>query len=333
MGRMIDVLRTADRRPEPTAAVESVTTAEIDDADDEPIVADTELDTPPLEDDNDVPFIEVGGPREPALRIVPAPQPVLSVAGVCDPGIAVGPVSQRPATDDIVRPILRPAEAPPPLFTIRFQPVHAARLGSRGPAAELIAFHQPDHPVSVQYRSLAAEIARQLPGSQPRVLVFAGAADGVGTSTVVLNLALTLARQDARVTVADAHAARPALANRLGLPNGPGLREVIAGQMPPAWALQETAHPNLHVLPAGVAGNRRDGTDLGAIVELLRDCSDCVLLDAGVWGDAAADLAAAGDAVYLVVREESATTPAALALQEDILDRTGRLRGCVLTRR
>jgi hypothetical protein len=88
----------------------------------------------------------------------------------------------------------------------------------------------------------------------------------------------------------------------------------------------------LHVLPAGVAGNRRDGTDLGAIVELLRDCSDCVLLDAGVWGDAAADLAAAGDAVYLVVREESATTPAALALQEDILDRTGRLRGCVLTR-
>src|SRR5438034_5512352 len=32
-------------------------------------------------------------------------------------------------------------------------------------------------------RSLPAEIARQLPGSLPRVLLFAGAAGGVGTST------------------------------------------------------------------------------------------------------------------------------------------------------
>jgi MinD-like ATPase involved in chromosome partitioning or flagellar assembly len=201
----------------------------------------------------------------------------------------------------------------------------------------LIAFHQPDHAVSVQYRSLSAEIARQLPGTLPRVLVFTGVADGVGTSTVVLNLALTLARQDAKVTVADAHLARPALAARLGLPAGPGFREVLAGQMPSAWVLQETAHPNLLVLPAGgvpacgSAGAHREGTDLGAIVESLRDRTECVLIDAGVWGDAAADLAASADAVYLVVRDDAANTPAAVATQEEILERTGRLRGCVLT--
>ena len=105
--------------------------------------------------------------------------------------------------------------------------------------------------------------------------------------------------------------------------------------MPPTWVLQETAHPNLLVLPAGVAGRRREGMDLGPIVELLRDRSDCVLLDAGPWADTAtaADLAAGSDAVYLVLGEESVGTPAAAALQERVLERTGRLRGCVLTQR
>jgi Mrp family chromosome partitioning ATPase len=199
----------------------------------------------------------------------------------------------------------------------------------------LIAFHQPDHPVSEQYRTLAAEIARQLPGTQPRVLLFTGAANGVGTSTVLLNLAMTLARQDAKVTVVDAHTARPALAARLGLPDGPGLREVLAGQVPPAWCLQETAHPNLMVLPSGTSGKRKDGVEASAILEALRERSDCVLLDAGPWSDTAplADLASGSDAVYLVLKQDSATSPDVTALQEEILSETGRLRGCVITSR
>ena len=85
----------------------------------------------------------------------------------------------------------------------------------------------------------ACSIARSPPrspgncrGRRRGCLLFAGAADDVGTSTVLLNLAVTLARQEATVTVVDAHLARPALADRLGLPPAPGLREVLAGQMP-----------------------------------------------------------------------------------------------------
>jgi hypothetical protein len=338
MGRMSDILRTADRRPAPddtaapTPAEPATNSADLDDADDETTIHDTEVEpgTPPIEDDDDVPFIEVGGPREPALRLIPSPAPTNDDGPNERPGslgktLLLGPnPAARTGTT---------GQDPPGLFTIRFQPVHAARLGSRAPVAELVAFHQPDHPVSVQYRSLAAEIARQLPGTLPRVLLFAGSAGGVGTSTVVLNLAMTLARQESRVMVADAHLAHPALAARLGLPSGPGLREVLAGHMPPAWVLQETAHPNLVVLPAGVAGTRRDGAEFNAIVSLLRDRSDCVLIDAGPWSDAAADLAASCDAVYLVMREEAIGTPAGTELQEEVLERTGRLRGCVLTQR
>jgi Mrp family chromosome partitioning ATPase len=340
MGRMIDILRTADRRPaallapaaepaEPIPRPEPMARDEVSDARSAAPAPNPNLmnpDAPALEDDNDVPFIEVGGPREPALRLVAAPeQKNLGPMGL------LGPITPAP------RPQFTPREEKDPLtlFTIRFQPVHAARLGGRSPVAELIAFHHPDHPISVQYRSLAAEIARQLPGTLPRILLFTGAVGGVGTSTVLLNLAMTLARQDAKVTVADAHLARPALAARLGLPDGPGLREVLAGTMPPAWCLQETAHPNLLVLPAGTVGQQRVGVDLAAILEMLRDRSDCVLLDAGPWVDGAiaTDLATGSDAVYLVMSHEAASTAAAVTMQEEILDRTGRLRGCVLTQR
>jgi Mrp family chromosome partitioning ATPase len=356
MGRMIDMMRGAERRPNviptPAAAapeVEDEGPVAIVVAEDRPITA------PPLEDDDAVPFIEVGGPRgEPNLRIVPAPaiaherklevhpSPAQAGPGTREAGgpgarAAVLPLEPTAALAPVPSPASRERgeSQTPALFTIRFQPVHAARLGGRGPIAELITFHQPDHPVSVQYRSLAAEIARQLPGPLPRVLLFTGAADGVGTSTVVLNLAITLARQETKVTVADAHLARPALAQRLGLPAGPGWREVIAGQMPAAWCLQETAQSNLLVLPAGVSGELRHGSDAGKVVEALRDRSDCVLLDAGPWGESesAADLAASSDAVYLVLWQDAAQSPEAAALQDEVLTQTGRLRGCVLTQK
>lgn len=322
MGRMIDILRNAERRPETQSVKaldhESATIGtELAQGVDETASLKTDL---PIfdEDDPTVPFIEVGAGREPTQRLLP-------------------PLPTKPR---IVEPAAPIAVAPSPpaalgLISIRFQPVHPARMGKRNIATEIVAFHQPDHPVSVQYRSLSVEISRQLPGSLPRVLLICGMSDGVGTSTVALNLAVTIARQDLRVTIVDANLTRPALADRLGLPSGPGLKEVLAGQMPPAWCLQESIQSNLVVLPAGASGVPRSGAELVPIIEMLRDRSDCVLLDGGPWNDAAVanELASACDAVYLVMRQELAATPAAIEMQELIVQKTGRLRGCVLTER
>jgi Mrp family chromosome partitioning ATPase len=330
MGRMIDILRSPDRRPtastsasETAPVVEKETIAAVD----EPHVTTHGAETAaPMEDDDDVPFIEVGGPREPSLRLIPSPSP--------GRGESRGEAAERkpkvlPLTPD---PSPQRAEGRRgSLLTIRFHPVHAATISGRGPVAELIAYHQPDHAVSGQYRMLAAEIARQLPGAQPKVLLFAGGADGVGASTVLLNLAVTLARQDAGVTLVDANLARPALAQRLGLPGGPGLREVLAGRMPAAWCLQETVQPNLFVLPGGIASPQGDEYDMSPILGVLRERGDWTLIDAGRWDEAplTASLAGMCDAVYLVVRQEALTESA--ALQESVMQQTGRLRGCVLT--
>src|SRR5437764_1222048 len=121
-------------------------------------------------------------------------------------------------------------------MTIRFRALSAPGLlppsASRF-APELIAFHQPDHPISGQYRDLATGLLAQTPAEQPRVLFFTSSAPGAGTTTVVLNTAVTLARDNLlRVAVLDAHLRRAAVAGRLGLPDGAGLREVLAGGAP-----------------------------------------------------------------------------------------------------
>jgi Mrp family chromosome partitioning ATPase len=309
---MADILRSAERAT--LARPESLATRPTPDAD------------PPDVESGEVPFIEVGGPREPVLRLLPGPPPRPT-----PPPPPSEPGDEPPEDSGSDGP-----PPPPGLFTIRFQPVRAGRRAGRGLGPELIAYHQPEHPISVQYRSLAAEIIAQLPGVGPRVLLFTAAATGAGTTTVLLNLAVTLARRDdTRVTAVDAHLARPALAARLGLSAGPGLGEALARQTPLAWCVQETPQPNLLVLPAGKAAAPRADGSLAGLLEPLRARNNWVLVDAGPWEDGPepAELAEGCDAVYLVLRAGDAGTPAAAALQDAVLEATGRLRGCVLTQR
>src|SRR5262245_43598080 len=163
---------------------------------------------------SEVPYIEIGNPSEPQLRIVES-----------------API-ESPVAAQLVEPAsvlkINAESLPPGLFTIRFRPVIAGELPGRGFGSEIITFHDSEHPISEQYRLLLAEIALQLPNGPPRVLVFSGATAEAGTTTIVMNLAVTIARTGAsRVTVVDANFARPALAEKLGLSNSPGLRDVL----------------------------------------------------------------------------------------------------------
>jgi Mrp family chromosome partitioning ATPase len=265
-----------------------------------------------------VPFIEVGG--------APAASP--------EPPVPAPITVRAPEPEPVLKLITE--SLPPGLFTVRFRPVVAGHLPGRGFGPELIAFHDPDHPISEQYRLLAAEIALQLPNGPPRVLLFTGGTAEAGTTTVLLNMALTLARTGAnRVTVVDANLARPAVAERLGLASGPGLCDVLAGRTPIPWAVQNTRHANLRALVAGRLTSPPDETAFPPVVDRLRSESDWVLIDAPTWTRPAESvpLADCCDALYLVTRQPDADTPQTVDLQRGFLESTGRLKGCVLTQR
>ncbi|HJZ58342.1 MAG TPA: hypothetical protein VKE74_25595, partial [Gemmataceae bacterium] len=270
------------------------------------------------------------GRGEPA---VPESKPAL--AAVAEPTAEA--TAQTPAP--LAREFPRLAHAPRYL-SVTFHNLTGTRARGTIEGADpgLVALHLPDHPVSAEYRTLRDEIRAQLPEPAPRVLLFTAATTEVGTSTVLLNLAVTLAREEApRVLVIDANISRPAIARMLALKPAPGLSEVLATKVPLAWAAQSSSVPNLQALAAGAASGSTAsaiGEDLPRLIEQLRQWYDWVLIDGGVWGvvpDRDATCPAA-DAVYLVTREADVARPEFTGLRGWVKELGGLLRGYITTR-
>lgn len=202
-------------------------------------------------------------------------------------------------------------------------------------SAELIAYHQPDHTVSGQYRRLAEQLRAQLEQAEPRAILLCGAGRSAGTTTVTLNLAITLALASERVAVLDANLLRPAVAAKLGIANTPGLAEVLTRRAPLPWAVRVCAVEGLHVLPcpSGVALDAQATARLAAVVDGLRAKHDWVIVDAGVMGQGQewAVLTAACEATYLVLRQEDVDAPELTTVQSQVETSGGQLRGYVLT--
>ena len=269
---------------------------------------------------HDVPFIEIGGPNGPVFSAVPP---------------RTTPKPAEPPPD-------YPRLASPARFlSVTFRDATVkARLAPtvEGPDAELVALHHPDHPVSGEYRVFRDEVRKQLPEAASKVLLFTAAAPEAGTTTVLLNLAVTLAAEkNTRVLVIDANVTRPGVAHKLALKAAPGLVEVLAHQLPLTWALQPTAAPNLQALAAGAvlaSTPTTIGLDLPKLVNQLRQWFDWVLVDGGVWGVVPErdGTCPSADAVYLVTREADVGRSEFTGLRGWVKELGGVLRGFVTTK-
>jgi Mrp family chromosome partitioning ATPase len=271
----------------------------------------------------------------PPLRLAPTADAEAAPDGEeAMPFIEVGP---RRSSIEGSPEVLAFAPPPAPLVpqvTFRSMPAAPSRL-----AAELLTAHQPEHAVSAQYVRLLEAVTTTTAASGAKVLLFTGLRGVVGTTTVLLNVAITAARQGrGRIVVVDAQWRAPAVANRLGLEEVPGLREVLAGTMPLERALRTTEVPHLTALTAGVGVGdvvRFQAETLGSVLRRLRQQFDLVLLDAPAW-DGRPDvvaLAAAGDAALLVVPPDDADTVAVDDLCRHLPAQGVRLVGCVVAGR
>jgi len=191
--------------------------------------------------------------------------------------------------------------------------------------------------VSEQYRTLAEGISGQLPVGRPQVILFTALEPEIGTTTVLLNTAITYARQGRlRVAVVEANLSHPALARRLGIPEAPGLRELLAGSAALNEVLHETGQPNLSALPGGDGGMPRMlGEAIRPALRQLRERFDLILLDAPCW-DGRPEMVALGsacDLTYLVLSDASAETAETEAWIRTLPQQGARLRGSIVTQR
>ena len=265
----------------------------------------------------------------------------------CDPMsyIEVGPQRFFEASADVLAASPATSVLPRPHNTLLRSLVPAPP--KRGLAPELVAYHAPGQPSSARYSDLLAsllEAGRIRAGVTCRTLLLSAAQTGIGTTTVLLNLAISAARQDLRVVVVDANLRRPALADRLALPTGPGLTDVLAGEVGLEDALQATAQENLFVLAAGSpTALLADETSIRDVVRKLTADHDLVLIDgpriehplpaAGrAWDSRAVSLlAAVSQAMYLVVPTAEAESDATRELTAGLAARALPLAGCIVT--
>jgi capsular exopolysaccharide synthesis family protein len=141
-----------------------------------------------------------------------------------------------------------------------------------------------------------------------RVFVVSSSVPSEGKTTVVINLAITLALAGQRIALVECDLRRPRIAERLGLDDGVGTTTVLIGQISLDEALQKHSDSGLSVLTAGRRPpNPSELLQSHAMEELIRDLRsrfDVVLLDAPPLLPVtdAALLASQSDGLIMVVR-------------------------------
>jgi capsular exopolysaccharide synthesis family protein len=191
-------------------------------------------------------------------------------------------------------------------------PLAAIRtLSLRLPApSPLLPFEKGQQRPSEQYRILRTKIGQH--PKQPHLIVVSSPAPGDGKSVSAINIAGALSmKTEGQVLLLDADLRKSAIHVQLGLPESPGLTDVLRGACTLEEALVHIPEfPNLFVMSAGTpAGNPVELLDSPAwpgLCARLRGLFRYVVLDSPPAG-AVADydlIQAVCDGVILVVRPD-----------------------------
>ncbi len=326
MGRTLEVLKHARMSPGTLKIAPEPTTVS------QPMIL------PILDNSDEVPFIEVGGPNH-----------YLHGASVvmAQTGRGSKLEEKKDPSSSILDPHFSKLDLVSNLeflpLSVAFHPLgslHSIETATGLIASDLTVYHQPDGLASQEFRSVANGIQHQLAAGGRHVLFLTAVSARAGTTTTVLNLAMTWAKHEKRkVLVIDAAEARAAAAAKMGLSNNPGLTNVLKGTVPLAQALQETKQAGCTILAAGEPiADSNTAPQPKAMRDLLRQARkefDLILLDALPWNEDSGtiSMASGADAVYLVLRQSETKTPKV----DEVIRRIQRydifLGGCVITHR
>lgn len=310
-----------------------------------------------------IPYVEVGGPEGVVTSIhSPASQTAKHITHIPVREVAPQQVYTQPVYQQVQPVYAQPVYAQPqytqPQYTQpTYQPVHQPQYLSvqlhrvvqqpmpmhtmqtvhSDVVPEVVAYHQPQHGVSNEYRVLKDEIRQQLTEIGPKAIYFTSAKQHSGTTTVLLNLAATLALEtnESKVIVVDADFDTPISARRLAAGEHHGLTDVLGQNVPLAWAIQPTGVPRVQVLSAGVSELRAAGaTDMPRLITQLKQWFDYVLIDGGRWGQRTDrdTVVTVCDAVYAVSRSTDLERTEFTNLRNTVAHAGGQLRGYITTR-
>ena len=194
----------------------------------------------------------------------------------------------------------------------------------------------PGEALAEGFRRLRSLLPEPEPGPRGASMMLAGSHPKEGTTAVACGLAIAMAETGARVVLVDANLRTPGVGRYLALDSGPGLADVLAGQVSVRSVLRDSLDGRLTVLPCGEStadpGVLLASPRLGAAVRALTETFDVVLVDGPPLHGVADSvvLSKATDSSLLVVRANH-TRVADVERSKDLLERVGaHLAGAVL---
>ncbi|ADL07276.1 CpsD/CapB family tyrosine-protein kinase [Thermosediminibacter oceani] len=204
--------------------------------------------------------------------------------------------------------------------------------------AQLFVMDDPKSVVSEAFRVLRTNLQFSSIDRPLKKVVVTSSIPQEGKSTVIANLAVSIASAGSRVLLVDADLRRPKLYKLFLLENYKGLSNLLAEDLPLDTVVNTTKVENLHVItsgpvppnPAEVLGSAKMKNFLDEVASLY----DMVLIDAPPVNSVAdaAILSTLVDGVILVVEEGSTEREAAVAAKQQLDKVNARILGVVLNK-
>jgi exopolysaccharide/PEP-CTERM locus tyrosine autokinase len=249
------------------------------------------------------------------------------------------PEPEAIAEIEAAAPVFRPEPQPRPAPRTgrRFAPIDRIALREGGmlvPGGQITAMAEEFRMVKRQLLLTARAVAAKdgaKAADRARMILVCSAQANEGKTFCAINLALSMAAEkDMEILLVDADFAKPDVLERLGLPEGPGLLDALAGAVDNVEdCIVDTDVPQLSVLPAGTKTN--SDTELlasdraRAILDGLAKANPrrIVILDSppALAASPAAVLALHAGQVMLVVRADSTS-------EGDLREAVSVLDGC-----
>ncbi len=184
------------------------------------------------------------------------------------------------STEEVERFVKRPIYGMIP----RIPDKRALEGGEPSPAsANLVTHHSPKSPISEAFRTLRTNIHFANPDVPIRELLITSAGPSEGKSTIVSNLALTIANTGKKTIVIDCDLRKPNVHNFFDLARDPGVTTILSGEADWRDIVHPTQTENLFVLPSGpIPPNPTEMLSSHAMRELMetfRREFDMILLD------------------------------------------------------
>lgn len=200
---------------------------------------------------------------------------------------------------------------------------------------DLIAYNDPKSAAAEAYRTLRTNLQFSMLDKDSNIIAITSCEPGEGKSTIIANLAVSLAQSGKKVLLIDCDLRKPTIHKKFGISNSSGLTSLLLKESTLEEAIYKVDIPNLGLIPSGpvppnpseILGSKK----MGKILEDLRNYFDIILLDSPpvlVVSDLHV-LASTLDGILLVATYGVTEKNAILRAKESILKVGGKVLGVV----